>query len=247
MGHDQHLLPHAGALHEDFLRPHFELDDSVFLAVAENSAFGYPLQNVLLVPLVGQYITALMGNGLGRLGYHQALGGRGAVDPAAGNFIKQGGVVELRVISAQRQLEAVLALGRTVAGARRASDLVENRHDVAHKRQRSLLAHVMDRHADLGRMSPGADVDLGLALARAVDQPVFADPRIAANGFELGFGGEIDLSAVLIDAGDQNTVSLVGLEKGNRGRLDNDLRYIGVGGPERSGHAGCQQQRGRHG
>ena len=71
---------------------------------------------------------------LRRLGQHQAPAGIGAVEAAARQIVEQRFVIELRIVSAQGELEAVLSLGRAMTGAGRASGFVENRRDVAQKR-----------------------------------------------------------------------------------------------------------------
>ena len=59
----------------------------------------------------------------GRLEQHQAAFRGGAVEAPAVEVVGQGAVVEQRIVAAQRQLEAVLALGRAVAGAGVAAQL----------------------------------------------------------------------------------------------------------------------------
>ena len=71
---------------------------------------------------------------LGRLGEHQAAPGIGAIEAAAREIVKQGLVIELGIVAAEGELEAVLALGRAVAGAGGAAHLIEDGRDVAQKR-----------------------------------------------------------------------------------------------------------------
>ncbi len=68
------------------------------------------------------------------LGEHQAAAGIGAIEAAAGEIVEQRFVVELRIVAAQRELESVLAFRRAVAGARRAAHLIQDRRDIAEKR-----------------------------------------------------------------------------------------------------------------
>ena len=57
----------------------------------------------------------------GRLEQHQAAFRSGPVEAPAADVVGQGAVIEERIVAAQRQLKAVLALGAAVAGARRCS------------------------------------------------------------------------------------------------------------------------------
>src|SRR4029078_13583492 len=67
-------------------------------------------------------------------GEHQALAGIGAVEAASRQVVEQRFVVELRIVSAQGELEAVLPLGGAMARPSRADDFVENRRDVTEER-----------------------------------------------------------------------------------------------------------------
>ena len=71
---------------------------------------------------------------LRRLGEHQAAAGIGAVEAAARQIVEQRFVIELRIVAAQRKLEAILSLGRAVTRTGRATRFVENRRDVAQER-----------------------------------------------------------------------------------------------------------------
>ncbi len=71
---------------------------------------------------------------LGGLGEHEAAPRVGAIEPPAREIVEQGFVVELRIVAAQGELEAVLALGRAVTRSRGAAHLIEDGRYVAQER-----------------------------------------------------------------------------------------------------------------
>src|SRR5260370_6728182 len=75
-----------------------------------------------------------MGDFLCGLCEHEAASRVGAVEAAAREIVEQGFVIELGIVAAEREFEAVLALGSTVTLARSAAHFVEDGRHVAQKR-----------------------------------------------------------------------------------------------------------------
>ena len=132
VGHHADLLFQPRLRHFHGRRLHLDALHLVFRGVAERHALRNPVENGLIIlraRLDAQ--PAPVRHFLGGLGEHQAAARIGPVEAASGKIVEQRLVVEFRVVTAQRELEAVLAFGRSVTGARRAADLVEDRRDIA--------------------------------------------------------------------------------------------------------------------
>jgi hypothetical protein len=121
--------------HAHFGGLNFERGNRVLRGIAIGNALRDPTFDDFVVSrILLEAQAAAMGYLLRGLSQHQAARRFGAIEPAAGEIVEQGLVVELRVVAAQRQLESVLAFGRAVARTRRAARLVQNGRDIAQKR-----------------------------------------------------------------------------------------------------------------
>ena len=98
---------------------------------------------------------------------HQAVVGAGEIHPTAGMVVGKGPHVEDGIVATQRQLEAVLALGGTVAGALIAAELCEHRTDVADEVDVGQVAGAdhADRQIAEDLRRPGSMNDANCALA----------------------------------------------------------------------------------
>ena len=97
----------------------------------EAGAFGDPLAEGLVIAGTGhQRLTAFVGDIAQGLLEHQGLVDVDPVEAAAAQVVDQDLVVVFRIISAQRELEAVLPLGRPVAGARVAPGPAQDGFDI---------------------------------------------------------------------------------------------------------------------
>ena len=128
--HDHALLP-AGRGQEDLFRKNLQPPDTIRRLFAEGHSVGDPLEEGVVVGGVRlQPQAAPMGHLLGGLGQHQAAGRIGAIEAAARHVVEERLVVEAGIVAPQRELEAVLPLGRAVADALGATHLVDDRQDV---------------------------------------------------------------------------------------------------------------------
>ena len=117
--------------HQNFRRFGAQLHHGVFRRITVGNPLRNPVEDrLVIVGILRKSLAAAVRDFLRRFCEHQALAGIGAVEAPARQVVEQRFVIELRIVSAQRKLEAVLSLRRTVTGAGRASGFVENRRDV---------------------------------------------------------------------------------------------------------------------
>ena len=196
VGDDDRLLAHSRPAHEDVAGMDLKPLDTVGRRVAVGHAAGDPVEDLVVVARsVVEPQAALVGHLHRRLGEHQRARGLGAVEAPAGHVVEQRLVVELRIVAAQRQLEAVLALGRAVAGARGAADLVHRGQDVADEGDggRGVGGRGgLDRDRYGGAEAAGVD---GEGAVAALDG--------GARDVDLGFAREVHAFAAFEDAGDE--------------------------------------------
>ncbi len=122
----------AGRLHEDFLGLDFQAADGIGGGIAERDALRDPVVNGLVISAADvEAQAAAMRHFLGWLSEHEAASRVGAIEPPAREIVEQGLVIELRIVAAQGELEAVLALGRAVTRSRGAAYLIEDGRYVA--------------------------------------------------------------------------------------------------------------------
>ena len=185
-----------------------------------------------------------------RLGEHQRTGGLGAVEAPSRHVVEQGLVVELGVVAAQRELEAVLALGGAMAGARGAADLVHDWQHVADEGHRFGGGRGgrggVDGDRDRGGQAAGLDGDRAVAVAAGGEEAVFAALDGGGVGADVGVDGEVDVFAGFENAGDDELAAVAVVVEGEFGRLDEELDGGGViagGGREGGGEEEEECQR----
>ncbi len=111
-----------------------------------------------------------MGHRAARLHQHQAALRSGPVHAPGIDIVRQGAVIEERIVTTQRKLEAVLALGGTVTGAGVAAQLAHDRHDILHEAdlERSFLAADLD--GDFGLHTGNGDFQFTGAIGHRPHQ-----------------------------------------------------------------------------
>ena len=235
VGDDDGLLPHRGPVHEDLAGVDLEPLDPVQAGVAIGDAGGDPVEHqVVVARAVDDPLAALVRDLHGRFGEHQGAGGLGAVEAPSRHVVEQGLVVELGVVAAQRELEAVLALGGAVAGALRAADLVHHGQHVADEGHRFGGGRGgrggVDGDRDRGGQAAGLDGDRAVAVAGGGEEAVFAALGWGGACGDVGVGGEVDVFAGFEDAGDEELAAVAVVVEGEFGRLDEEFDEGGWGG-----------------
>ena len=156
-------------------------------------AGGDPLRDHAIFRRAGrETLTAAVRDGEGRLQKHEASGRLDLVDAARRGLARQGQVVEIRIVSAQRQLESVLARQRAMARARVAPGARENGHDVVTECQRIGRGCPLDLDDRRRRHLPGARGDDGAAVAdRRDDAGGVYSGDVRIGGRERRRGGAV--------------------------------------------------------
>ena len=235
VGDDDRLLAHSRPVHEDLAGVDLKPLDAVGRRVAVGHAAGDPVEDLVVVArAVVEPQAALVGHLHRRLGEHQRARGLGAVEAPAGHVVQQRLVVELRVVAAQRQLEAVLALGRAVAGARGAADLVHGGQDVADEGDGLGVGSGggcgVDRDGNGGGQAGGLDSEGAVAGGGRREVAVVAALDGGAGGIDLGFAGEVDAFAAFQDACDEELAAVAEVVEGEFGGVDEEVDGgLGVG------------------
>ncbi len=119
--------------------------------------------------------------------------GRREVDMPRGLVVGQCPHVEDRVVAAQRQLEAVLPLGRTVAGPRVAAQPRQDRRDIMHEIDMNRRIQPQHRHRHRRGLARQANGQRPLAVGPGPDQPGarhLDDCRVESD--ELDHPGHVD-------------------------------------------------------
>src|SRR5262249_51157869 len=157
-----------------------------------------------------------------------AFGG-GAVKAPAGNVVGQGAVVEERVVAAQRQGEAVPALGGPVAGAGVAAHARDHGHHVADETDLVFLFLPAHLYRHLNRLTGKGNLELAVAVGHGTNDPPRRDLDDLGRHLDLHQPRDIDLIAVVEVAGEEQLRVRVGGLQGDRrgGRLD--LDELGAG------------------
>jgi len=140
---------------------------------------------------------------------HQAACRIGAIEPPAGQIVKQRFVIELRIVPPERELEPVLALCRAVAGARCTAHLVQHRLDVAYKADLRRLAQVADVYHELRLLPARGDGYLGIALADGMQQAVGTLLHHGFGGRKLRGARQVDALAIRGGPGDEHVRALI--------------------------------------
>ena len=122
-GDDAHLLARADLLHHGVVREDFDAGDARRLEV-ELGAIGDPGAEdfVIFLAELGA-LAAFVRHAGGGLQEHERVVGRGGIQAAPGEVVLERAHVEKRIVAAERELEAELALLRAVAGAGVAAEL----------------------------------------------------------------------------------------------------------------------------
>ena len=227
-GDDDRLLAHPRPVHEDLAGVDLQPLDAVGRRVAVGHAAGDPVEDqVVVARAVVEPQAALVRDLHRRLGEHQRARGLGAVEAAAGHVVEERLVVELRVVAAERELEAVLALGRAVAGARGAADLVHRGEDVADEgdggRGGAGAVRGVDRDRDGGGQAGGLDRDRAGAGGGRREEAVAALLDRSVGDVDLGFAGEVDAFAGFEDADNKELAGVAGVVEGEFGRVDEEV------------------------
>ena len=110
-----------------------------------------------------------------------------------------------------------------MAGSRRATELVQNRHHIALEVHRPRSAEVSHRHAQLGGVAGGAHFYFRFARRDGIDQAVVPQLDCGSLGLEGRFLREVYFEAVRVNAGDQNAPAFARLAEDKGGRFKNDL------------------------
>ena len=112
-----------------------------------------------------------------------------------GVVVGQGPDVEDRVIAAERELEAVLPLGRAVAGPRVAAQPREHRRDVVHEVDlRTGVCTPEHGHRHLGRLARQAEDQRRLAVGLGPHQP---RPRDLGDLAPRAIGSTIRVASIV--------------------------------------------------
>ena len=115
--HDPHLLCVADCVDHGVFGENVDLRHAGGQKI-QFGACGNPAAQRAVVGRVGlEHTPALVRHVGRRLEQHQAVAGRGRIDPPRGKVVGECAMIEDRIVAAERELEAVLALGRTVARA----------------------------------------------------------------------------------------------------------------------------------
>ena len=241
VGDDDRLLAHSRPVHEDLAGMDLKPLDAVGRRVAVGNAAGDPVEDLVVVArAVVEPQAALVGDLHRRLGEHQRARGLGAVEAPAGHVVQQRLVVELRVVAAQRQLEAVLALGGAVAGTRGAADLVHRGQDVADEGDGGCGVGGrggVDRDRYGGGEAAGVDGEGAFAGSGRCEVAVVAALDGGAGRVDFGFAGEVDAFAAFEDARDEELAGVAGVVEGEFGGVDEEVDG-GCGGAGGQGHRG---------
>ena len=219
VGDHDDLLGESRFGHQDVRRRHLEALDLGRFGVAEGHAFGKPRQDRPVILGIGvKTHAAAVGHLGGRLQQDEAASRIGAIETAAGDVVDQAVVVKLRIIAAQRQLEAVLPLGGAVAGPGGAADFVQDGLDVAHERDRARLLEVAHGHGQL-RLEPARrDREARLAVLDRMQVTVFVEPHAVASRSQLGRAREINLVRLVGSSDDQDLAVVAGAREDELGR-----------------------------
>ena len=105
-----------------------------------------------------------------RLEQHQALLGHRPIEAPGGEVVGQRTMIEQRIVAAERELEAVLALGRAVAGAGVAAELRHGRHHVVHEAHLVIVTDAADADGNDDRLLAERKLDLRFAVGLRTNQ-----------------------------------------------------------------------------
>ena len=93
-------------------------------------------------------MAAFVRDGRGRLEKHEAVIGRGEVDPAGGNVIGEGPDVVHGIVAAEREFESVFSVLGAMAGAGITAQLCDDRVNVLGPGKGGVLFQAGDRYLD---------------------------------------------------------------------------------------------------
>ncbi len=192
--------------------------------------------------------AADVGNGTGGLEQHQALFRSDAVEAPAFQVVGQAAVIAQRIVAAQRQLEAVLALGRPVAGAGIAAHARQGRHHVPDKADLRLLLQSLHLDVHDGNLVLPGDAEGALAVGDGPDLAGGSDPGHLRGRLDLRQPRQVDALTGWQHAGHQQLAVLERRGESDRGRLHFQANHpdvrrqflLGSGG-NRSGQDDQQQ------
>ena len=205
-GDDAHLLLVADLLHDRVLREQLDARDSRRAGV-ELRAVGDPaFENLVVILARLRQLAALVRHGGGRLEQDQAVVRRGDVHAATGQVVGEGAHVVNWVVPAQRELEAVLAVLRSVADAGVAAELREHRHHVAHVVRLELISDAAHADAQRARLVFVDNLERGLAVLDRLHHAAFADLDHIGVDAESKVPRGVVALAVALHCGEQQLV-----------------------------------------
>ncbi len=187
-----HLLLHTGQRQDRVLREDVNAGDARAVAV-ELHAAGDPAAEGLVIGVAGlDQHAALVGHAAGRLEQHQAAVRSGSVEPATAQVVGERLVIEERVVAAQRQAEAVLALLGAVTGPRVAAHLGQHRHDIAD--EADLVGRLLAADGDgQGESLAGqGQLELAAAVRDRTDEAGRGDLHQAGRPVHLDHAGHVN-------------------------------------------------------
>ena len=202
-GEDAHLLLGADGLEDGILGSDFDAGDARGGEV-ELGAVGDPGAHDAIVFVVEfRALAALVRDGAGGLEQHEGVVGRGEIHAAAGVVVDEGADVKDRVVAAERELEAGLAVLGAVTGAGAATELGEDGIYVADEIDLGVGIVGDDREGGLGGLAGEGGGERGCAVGEGGD---LAGGRDRRGGCGDGVGdeaGDVDGVAVGEFGGDE--------------------------------------------
>ena len=148
-------------------------------------------------------MPAFVGYVAERLLQHQGIVDIHPVEPASAEIVDQRLVVDLGIVSAQRQLEAILALGRAVTGALVATGPCQDGFDFADESDRR-AGESRHGHGQTRRSSGGGDRDRRRTGGLGIEVAVLTERDPGSGDLKPGVRGEINACSIGAFTGHQH-------------------------------------------
>ena len=162
----------------------------------------------------------------GRFQKHERILRNGAVKSSSGEVVNQSGIVEARIVAAQRKLETIFPFRSAVTGAAVATRFAQDRHNVLDEPDWTGAREPLDRDIEMRRDSFSLDLYRALAILERMDQSGFIDFHHVARRLQLCDRGQVNHAAIRLFFRNQDPTRLVriGDHDGKGGNLQHRFR-----------------------